>query len=78
VKYERIREIFNSCDNSKMRDVEIEEIECGDIDADVLQFCGGKDVSLEKNEAKDVTVFDISAGGLRQRISYQPAGSGGQ
>ena len=70
MKYERIREIFNSCDNSKMRDVEIKEIESDDIDLDVAQFCNGKNVRCEKTVTKDGTVFDISADGLNQRVNY--------
>ena len=70
MKYERIREIFNSCGNSQMRDVDIAEIESDDIDADVLQFCNGKDVSVEKSEKNDCTVFDINADNLKQRVTY--------
>jgi hypothetical protein len=70
-KYERIREILNSCDNSRMRDVDIQEIEVDDIDSDVKQFCGGKDLRCERFDKKDGTVvFDISIDGLNQRITY--------
>jgi len=75
-KYERIREILNSCDNSRMRDVDIQEIELDDangidIDADVKQFCGGKELRCEKFDKKDGTVvFDISIDGLNQRVTY--------
>ena len=70
MQYERIREIFNSCDNSQMRDVKIEEIECDDIDSDVLQFCNGKDVRCNKVDRKDGAIFDLNVDGLIQRISY--------
>ena len=70
MKYERIREIFNLCGNSSMRDVSIEEIECDDIDSDVLQFCNGKDIHCDKIEKKDGAVFAVSADGLHQRITY--------
>ena len=70
-KYERIREILNSCDNSRMRDVAVTEIEIDDIDADVKQFCCGKSICCEQFDRKDGTVvFDISIGGLNQRITY--------
>ncbi|MDR2476657.1 MAG: hypothetical protein LBD18_02585 [Treponema sp.] len=70
-KYERIREIFNSCDNNRMRDVDIQEIETGDIDADVRQFCQGKEVRCEKSsQAGGTVVYDITVDGLRQRIQY--------
>ena len=70
MRYERIREIYNSCDNSKMRDVEIEEIECDDVDADVLQFCNGTHVSCEKHEKDNGLEFDINNDGLQQKIRY--------
>ena len=70
-KYERIREILNSCDNSRMRDVDILEIEIDDIETDVKQFCSGKDLRCEKFDKEDGTVvFDISIDGLNQRITY--------
>ena len=70
-KYERIREILNSCDNSRMGDVDIVEIEVDDIDADVRQFCIGRDLRCDKFDKKDGTVvFDISVDGLNQRITY--------
>jgi hypothetical protein len=73
--YERIREILNSCDNSRMRDVDIQEIELHDIQADVKQFCNGKDVRCEKFDKTDGTVvFDISVDGLNQRVTYMELG----
>ena len=69
--YERIREILNSCDNSRMRDVDIQEIELDDVEADVKQFCKGKEVRCEKFDKTDGTVvFDISVDGLNQRVTY--------
>ena len=70
MKYERIREIFNLCGNSSMRDVSIEEIESDDIDLDILQFCNGNNVHCDKIEKKDGTVFALSTDGLNQRITY--------
>jgi hypothetical protein len=70
-QYERIREILNSCDNSRMRDVDIQEIEIDNIDADVKQFCSGKEVRCEKFDKADGTVvYDISVDGLNQRVTY--------
>jgi hypothetical protein len=70
-KYERIREILNSCDNSRMRDVDIQEIEVDDVDAAVKEFCNGKNVRCEKFVKNDGTiVFDISVDGLNQRVTY--------
>ncbi|MDR1352327.1 MAG: CooT family nickel-binding protein [Treponema sp.] len=74
-RYERIREIFNTCSNSQMRDVDIWEIETGDIDAAVEEFCRGKEVSCEKSVKPDGTVvFEINADGLFQRVSYMELG----
>jgi predicted RNA-binding protein len=74
-RYERIREIFNSCDNSQMRDVDIQEVETGDVDAAVGEFCLGKEVVREKFVKPDGTiVFDINADGLAQRVSYMEIG----
>ncbi|MDR0877571.1 MAG: hypothetical protein LBN21_05920 [Treponema sp.] len=70
-KYERIREILNSCDNSRMRDVDIQEIETDDVDENVKEFCNGKKVRCEKFVKTDETiVFDISVDGLNQRLTY--------
>jgi predicted RNA-binding protein len=70
-RYERIREIFNSCGNSQMRDVDIEEVETGDVDAAVKEFCSGKEVSCEKFIRNDGSVvFDINNDGLNQRVTY--------
>jgi predicted RNA-binding protein len=70
-KYEMIREIFNSCGNSRMRDVDIREIETDDPDTAVKEFLSGKNVSCEKLTANDGTViFDINADGLNQRVTY--------
>ena len=70
-RYERIREIFNGCDNSQMRDVDIKEIETGDLDAAVQEFCAGKQVSCEKFVRNDGSVFfEINADGLNQRITF--------
>ena len=70
-RYERIREIFNQCENNQMRDVDIEEIECGDIDAEVKAFCVGETVTCDK-QIRDgrVTVFDICTDGMNQRVTY--------
>jgi predicted RNA-binding protein len=70
-RYERIREIFNNCSGNQMRDVDIQEVECGDIDAEVKEFCVGEEVTCDKF-VKDgkVTVFDISTDGISQRVTY--------
>jgi hypothetical protein len=70
-RYERIREILNNCDNSRMRDVDIQEVDVEDVDVAVKEFCSGKDVKCEKFVKNDGTiVFDINADGLNQRVTY--------
>jgi predicted RNA-binding protein len=74
-RYERIREIFNTCSNSQMRDVDIEEVETADVDAAVKEFCNGKEVSCEKFVRSDGSVvFNIINDGLNQRVSYAELG----
>jgi hypothetical protein len=54
-----------------MRDIAIDEIAIDDIDTDVLQFCGGTIIHREKTVSADGSViFEISADGLSQRVSY--------
>jgi hypothetical protein len=73
IKYEMIREIFNSCGNSRMRDVDIQEIETADVDAVVQGFLSGARASCTKQALPDGGfVFDISSGGLAQRLSFTP------
>jgi predicted RNA-binding protein len=70
-RYERIREIFNTCSNSQMRDVDIKEVETDDVDTAVKEFCGGKEVTCEKFVRSDGSiVFNINNDGLNQRVSY--------
>jgi predicted RNA-binding protein len=70
-KFEMIREIFNSCDNNQMRDVDIREIETADPEESVKEFLVGRQVSCEKLVKNDGSViFDINTDGLSQRISF--------
>jgi predicted RNA-binding protein len=70
-RYEMIREIFNSCDNNQMRDVDISEIEIADPEEAVKPFLTGTQVSCTKSVKQDGSIiFDIAADGLTQRISY--------
>jgi predicted RNA-binding protein len=70
-RYERIREIFNQCSGNQMRDVDIQEIECGDVDAEIQEFLVGDEVSCDKFIKNDkVTVFDICTDGVNQRVTY--------
>jgi hypothetical protein len=73
LKYELIREIFNHCSGNQMRDVNISEVECADVDAYVRGFFAGKDVQCAKTEqAGGVIIYDIDIDGLVQRLSFTP------
>jgi hypothetical protein len=79
MKYEMIREIFNSCGNSRMRDVDIREIETIDVDSAVKEFLSGKEVSCKKQvQPGGCLIFDIESGGLLQRISFTPQPPNGE
>ena len=70
-RYELIREVFNSCDNSKMRDVDIKEIETDDLEEVVSEYTRGRDVRCEKLASDNgVAVYDIDADGLTQRLIF--------
>jgi len=68
-----IREIFNSCDNSKMRDVFIEEIETDDIMSIVNRHLDTQ-TRLEKYVTSNgVQIFEISVKGLvMQKLTFSP------
>jgi len=71
--YEMIREIFNSCDNSKMRDVFIDEIETDDIMSIVNRHLDSQ-TKLEKYVTSNgVQIFEISVKGLvMQKLTFTP------
>ncbi len=74
MRYEMIREIFNSCSGNQMRDVFFSEVESDDLDAVVRGFLKGKVIECERTDRPDGTViFDINTDGLSQRISFCPA-----
>jgi hypothetical protein len=69
-----IREIFNSCGNSRMRDVDIREIETADVDSVVKAFLSGKEARCKKTVLpKGRLIFDIESGGFIQRVSFTPS-----
>ena len=70
-EYEAIREIFNLCSNNQMRDVFVEEIECGNLDEFIKNKFEGKEVSWEKSVLEDGTViYDIMTSKIKQRYSF--------
>ena len=73
MRYEMIREIFNSCSNNQMRDIYVSDVET-DVPEKILQ-----DYIKSKEEIKDKTVlpdgtviFEVVRSGLRQRYSFTP------
>ena len=74
VRYEVIREIFNSCSNNQMRDVDMSELDIEDVDAYMERFRTGGVIEEERTVEPDGTiVYDLVADGLRQRISFSEA-----
>jgi len=74
VRYEVIREIFNSCSNNQMRDVSMSELDIEDINAYMDRYREGSDIAEERTVAPDGTiVYDLVTDGLRQRISFTEA-----
>ena len=71
MKYEMIREIFNSCSGNQMRDVFVREVETDDVESIVQQYCVGASIQMERNvtDSGDI-VYDLVIDGLRQRISF--------
>ncbi|MDR2521994.1 MAG: hypothetical protein LBC72_05530 [Spirochaetaceae bacterium] len=70
-RYELIREIFNNCSGNQMRDVFVSEIETADPGQIARQYLDGEDGTVEKTARADgVLVYDVTAAGLRQRLSF--------
>lgn len=71
MEYEMIREIYNGCDNSKMRDVEIKELHIDDLDHYVDQFFTGKNLHVDKNVASSGAItYNVQCDGLLQRLIF--------
>lgn len=70
-QYEAVWEIFNLCSGNQMRDVFVEELEIEDLDAFIENKFKGKDVSYEKEIAKDGSViYNIQTSDISQRYSF--------
>lgn len=70
MRYEMIREIFNDCSNSQMRDVSISTVDTDDIDRFTDAYRSGKNIQEQRTTADGSIVFDIVADGLHQRITF--------
>ena len=73
MKYEMIREIFNSCSNNQMRDIYVSEVETEDPEEILQDYIKCKDEIKDKTILPDGSViFDVVRSGLRQRYSFTP------
>ena len=73
MRYEMVREIFNSCANNQMRDVFFEEVETDDPLLYVQSLFDGKNVCIQGQESRGEVVVDVDCAGLRQRYTFSPA-----
>lgn len=71
-QYEMTREMFNKCAGDKRPEVFFDEVEADEngLQELIRQYLTGKDVSFEKTESPDATVFEITSDGQRQRITF--------
>ena len=73
MKYEMIREIFNSCSNNQMRDVFVFDVETDDPEEILKDYINTQEDIKDKTILPDGTViFDVVRSGLRQRYSFTP------
>ncbi len=73
MRYEVIREIFNSCANNQMRDVFFSEIDTDDPDKIVDDACRADGGTYTCTANPDGTrIYDISSNGLNQRMTFTP------
>ncbi len=73
MRYEFIREIFNSCSGNQMRDVFVEDVETDDAQAYLQRYLVGGSVECDRSDLPDGSIiFDVVTDGLRQRFSFTP------
>ena len=72
MRYEMVREIFNSCSNNQMRDVFFAEVETDDPVLYVQMLFEDKNAEIEPNTSGDEVIVDVVSAGLRQRYSFSP------
>lgn len=69
--YELCCEIFNSCSNNQMRDVDFQEVEVADTDAFIRTT--EPRATVEKEVLSGGTViYNTNTAGLRKRYSFTP------
>lgn len=70
-QYELCCEIFNSCSNNQMRDVDFQEVEVEDTDAFIRAT--ESRATVEKEVLSNGTViYNTNTAGLRKRYSFTP------
>lgn len=73
MRYEMIREIFNSCSNNQMRDIFVSDVETDDPEEILKDYINTQEDIKDKTILPDGTViFDVVRSGLRQRYSFTP------
>ena len=73
MRYEMIREIFNSCSNNQMRDIYVSDIETDDPEEILKDYINTQEDIKDKTVLPDGTViFEVVRSGLRQRYSFTP------
>lgn len=70
-RYEMIREIFNQCDNSKMRDVFIDEVEIEDVQSVVDRYLDDHTTYEKFVTNTGVQIYELSAyGSITQKLTF--------
>ena len=70
MRYELIREIFNKCSGNQMRDVFVSTVETDDTEAYLRSILVGRDITIDRTEARDGVIYDVVTDGLHQRFSF--------
>lgn len=70
MRYEVIREIFNSCSGNQMRDVFVTTEEIDNPEIYVKNMIKGNIEVFDVSETSDGCIIDLSVDGLKQRFSF--------
>lgn len=73
MRYEMIREIFNSCSNNQMRDVYVTEVETDDPLSVMAPYIKYEDDIVDRSDLpRGVIRYDLISHGLHQRFTFTP------
>ncbi len=73
MRYEMIREIFNSCSNNQMRDIYVFDVETDDPEEILKDYINTQEDIIDKTILPDgAVIFEVVRSGLRQRYSFTP------